>query len=253
MPRLRYLLLQTRNSDDDMRAQEVRCFSRALDCDANDIAVVDFLQRGPTPDDLDAADMVLLGGSGHYSAAAELDGPSEPGRPRPSSWLERSLDFLRDLHRRAKPTFASCWGFQAMARALGGRCIHDPPYAELGTIELHLTDAGRADPVFGPLPPTFTGQAGHEDHVTELPPDAVLLASSDRVRHQAFRFAGKPIYCTQFHPELNRQAIIERVRAYPEYVERIAAVPHDQFLATVRETPEANQLLRRFVRVVFRS
>jgi GMP synthase (glutamine-hydrolysing) len=138
-----------------------------------------------------------------------------------------------------------------MARALGGRCIHDPPFAELGTIELRLTEAGRNDPVFSTLPPTFAGQAGHEDHVTELPPDAVLLASSQRVQHQAFRFAGRPIYCTQFHPELNRQAIIERVHAYPEYVERIAAMPHDDFLATVRETPAANQLLRRFVSVVF--
>ena len=92
-----------------------------------------------------------------------------------------------------------------MARALGGECVNDLPNAELGTIELTLTEAGRNDPIFGQLPVTFTGQAGHEDHVVALPPDAVLLASSPRVPEQAFRFAGRPIYCTQFHPELDRR------------------------------------------------
>ena len=105
---------------------------------------------------------------------------------------------------------------------------------------LQLTDAGRDDPLFGQLPPTFAAQAGHEDHVVELPPDAVLLASSARVPEQAFRFAGQPIYCTQFHPELDRAAMMERVVAYPEYVARIARMPYDEFIHSCRETPEAN-------------
>jgi GMP synthase (glutamine-hydrolysing) len=79
----------------------------------------------------------------------------------------------------------------------------------------------------------------------------VLLASSARVRHQAFRFTGKPIYCTQFHPELDRTAMLERVRAYTEYVERIAGASYDEFVHDCRETPEANLLLRRFVELVF--
>jgi GMP synthase (glutamine-hydrolysing) len=235
---IRYLLLQTRNSGDIMRGQEVACFARNLGCAAADISVVDFLTRGPTANELNAADIVLLGGSGDYSAAGE------------GEWLERALDALRELHQLAKPTFASCWGFQAMARAMGGRCIHDARFAELGTIELRLTEAGRADPLFGTLPKRFASQAGHEDHVVELPADAVLLASSDRVCNQAFRFAGRPIYCTQFHPELDRQAIFERVQAYPQYVERIAGVSPEMFLASCRETPEANGLLRRFVEMV---
>jgi GMP synthase (glutamine-hydrolysing) len=243
--RLRYLLLQTRNSDDAMCRQEVGCFARRLECDAADVEVVDLLSRAPSEAELARADLVLLGGSGHYSAA------SEPGRPRPrSAWLRRALDVMRNLHARSKPTFASCWGFQAMARAMGGRCIHDPANSELGTTELRLTDAGRQDRVFGSLPPVFNGQAGHEDHVTELPPDAVLLASSARVRNQAFQFAERPIYCTQFHPELDRTGFLERVRAYPEYVERIAGVPYDDFVEHCHETPEANTLLRRFVNLV---
>jgi GMP synthase (glutamine-hydrolysing) len=158
---------------------------------------------------------------------------------------------MREIHCLAKPTFASCWGFQAMSRALGGRCIHDLPNAEVGTIEVELTSAGREDPLFSDLPSRFAAQAGHEDHVVQLPPGAVLLASSARVREQAFRFAGKPIYCTQFHPELDRSAILERVVAYPEYVARIARVPLDEFIQSCGDTPEANSLLPRFVALVF--
>jgi GMP synthase (glutamine-hydrolysing) len=134
-----------------------------------------------------------------------------------------------------------------MARAMGGRVIHDLPHAEIGTISLHLTEAGKQDPLFSQLPPTFSAQAGHEDHVVELPPDAILLASSGVIAEQAYRFAEKPIYCTQFHPELDRAALLERVRAYPEYIERIAGISYDEFAARSRETPQANSLLRRFV------
>jgi GMP synthase (glutamine-hydrolysing) len=232
---LRYLLLQTRNSGDPMAAQEVRLFARMLDCDTSAIEVFDLLSAAPAVEKLQRPDMLLLGGSGHYSAASE------------GEWLERALDCMREIHRLAKPTFASCWGFQAMARAMGGKCVNDLPNAEVGTIELKLTEAGRADPLFGQLPPVFSGQAGHEDHVVELPADAVLLASSDRVCEQAFRFAGLPIYCTQFHPELDRAALMERVMAYPEYVARIARVSYDEFVASLRETPEANLLMRRFI------
>jgi GMP synthase (glutamine-hydrolysing) len=242
---LRYLLLQTRNSGDPMAAQEVRCFARTLGCPISAIEVFDLLSAVPTIDKLRQADMLLFGGAGHYSAA------SEPGDPRPRPWLERVLDCMREIHRLAKPTFASCWGFQAMARAMGGKCIHDLPNAEVGTIALHLTSAGMADPLFGQLPPAFAGQAGHEDHVVQLPPDAMLLASSDRVPEQAFRFIGRPIYCTQFHPELDRPALLERVVAYPEYVARIARVPFDDFIRSCGETPEANLLLRRFAAMVF--
>jgi GMP synthase (glutamine-hydrolysing) len=239
---LRYLLLQTRNAGDPMAPQEVRCFARALECDVLSIDVFDLLSGAPSRELLMRADMLLLGGSGHYSAA------SEPGRPWPPG-LDRAFDCLREVHALARPTFASCWGFQAMSRALGGECIHDLPNAELGTIALSLTAAGRADPIFGCLPPIFDAHAGHEDRVTRLPPDAVLLASSHRVREQAFRFEGKPIYCTQFHPELFRAAILERVVAYPDYVERIARTSYDEFVISVRETPEANTLLQQFVRV----
>ena len=231
---MRFLLLQTRNPDDPMRLQEVASFARALDTAATDIAVFDLLTSALEDWHLAGIDMVLLGGSGHYSAAGS------------GAWLDRALDSLRFVHDRSIPTFASCWGFQAMARALGGEVIHDLSRAEIGTHRLKLTEAGRADPVFGPLAETFFGQMGHEDVVTQLPPSAVLLASTDKVQNQAYRIADRPIYCTQFHPELNCANLLERVHHYPNYIRKIAGMEPDQFAAMIHETPEAETLLTRF-------
>ena len=239
--RLKYLLLQVRDEGDPMRTQEVDCFARALECDGDDISVLDLLQAAPTAAHLAAVDGVLLGGSGDYGVTGGGD------------WLERALDAMRELHARAKPTFATCWGFQAMAMALGGKVVSDLQRAELGTLALELTAAGRADPVFGPLAdagPSFLAQVGHQDLVEHLPTDAVLLARTERAPH-AFTFASRAIYCTQFHPELDRATFLERVRSYPQYVEQITGLPYAVFESQhTRESPQANTLLARFRRVV---
>lgn len=239
LERIRYLLLQVRNEDDPMRQHEVRCFARVLGKQPERIRVFDLLNLSLPASEIAAADVFLLGGSGHYSAVED------------APWLDRALDSLRRVHAGRKPTFASCWGFQALARALGGRVTKDLARAEVGTHALRLTEAGKHDPVFGPLGDSFFGQMGHEDHVVELPPGAILLASSDRVANQAYCFSDAPVYCTQFHPELNRNDLLERVRVYPEYVERIAGIPPNRFAELLRETPETEALLPRFISHVF--
>ncbi|MBW3541972.1 MAG: type 1 glutamine amidotransferase [Planctomycetes bacterium] len=237
--RLRYLLLQVRNPGDPMRGHEVRSFARVLDCAPERIVVFDLLSGSVSPAQLQGVDMLLLGGSGHYSAAGE------------GVWLERAMESLRLVYESRCPTFASCWGFQALARALGGRVVHDLSHAEVGTHELFLTPAGRTDPVFSPLGERFYGQMGHEDRVVELPPGATLLASSALVENQAYRFDDRPIYCTQFHSELNRDDLLLRVQTYPKYIERIAGLPPERFPELLKDSPETEPLLRRFVRLVF--
>ncbi|QEF97941.1 GMP synthase [glutamine-hydrolyzing] [Stieleria maiorica] len=238
----RFLLLQIRNADDPMRTQEIECFARALQCDPSQIAVHDLLAGPPTVAQLDAVDVVLLGGSGDYSVAAG------------GEWLPPALAAMWELYELAKPTFASCWGFQAMAKALGGEVVTDASHAELGSIEVRLTQAGREDPLFGPLfgplGNRFLAPMGHQDCVVTLPPQAILLASSEKVQNQAFRVKDRPIYGTQFHPELDRHAFIQRVHAYPQYVESITGDPLDVFEAKVQDTPATDQLLRRFMQLL---
>lgn len=238
MPDLRYLLLQIRVAGDPIRPQEVVCFAEAIGCPQSCITTLNLLTERLTIERLGSVDAVLIGGSGDYSAAGD------------SPWLENVLQDLRLLSELGKPTFASCWGFQALARALGGRCIHDPEHAELGSIPMALTEEGRKDPLFGKLANPFLGLAGHEDRVIELPPGAILLASSETVAQQAFKLADTPIYCTQFHPELDRTTFLQRVAAYPQYVEKIAGTTTEEFSKQCQDAPGSRQLLRGFAELV---
>lgn len=230
----RFLLIQIRDQDDPIRWQEIECFARALDCPTEQIEVFDLLRTTLTLPQLSEIRMVLIGGSGRYSATSD-----EP-------WMDRALDSLRLLHESRTPTFASCWGCQAMARACGGEVVHDMNHAELGTGTISLTADGMSDPLFGSLPAEFKGYMGHEDRVSVLPPDAVLLATNYANPVQAYRFLDRPIYCTQFHPELTLATLLSRIEAYPEYCERIARMPFADFRKSCVEAPESERLLRIF-------
>jgi GMP synthase (glutamine-hydrolysing) len=231
----RYLLLQARQAADVMREQEVACFAWALDCTPDRIDVVDLLAGGVSQQQLAASDVVLIGGSGDYSVTAD------------SPWLHRALDLIRELHQQSKPMFGSCWGFQALARALGGTVIRDPACAELGVAEVRLTELGMEDPIFSPLGERFAVFMGHEDRVLRLPEDAMELASTDRVPCQAMRFIHKPIYAAQFHVELHRTAFMQRVVSYPRYVQQITGMEIEEFLRHCPEIPEIRAALQRFV------
>ena len=233
---LRFLLLQIRDDDDPMRGQEVACFARALGITPQQLNVFDLLSAELQPRTLSETDVIIVGGSGGYSATDD------------AAWLHRSLGSLLRAFDTGKPVFASCWGFQAMARALGGSVeTKQPPQAEMGSYELSVTDAGRQDALFAALGPTFQAQLGHEDCVVRLPEGAILLASSAHVENQAYTFPDRPVYCTQFHPELRRSDLLQRAQAYPHYVERVAGTPFATFCETVVDTRAAEQLLTRFV------
>ncbi len=232
---LHCLLLQVRDAGDPMGPHEITSFRRALAPLDAQVRVFDLLAGRLRPQNLLGVDLVLMGGSGAYSAAER--GP----------WLERALDSLRSVHDSGIPAFASCWGFQGMAAAMGGTVVRDRERAEIGTHELALTREGLADPLFGYLGPRFQAQMGHEDRVDVLPRGATLLASSKKVENQAYRFDGRPIYCTQFHPELDRDGMLRRFRTYPKYSEEVAGLTLAEIAGRIEETPKAAELLRRFV------
>ena len=237
---VRCLLLQVRDPDDPMGPHETASFRRIMASLPAEIAVFDLLGRQLHRRDLEGIDLVLMGGSGSYSATS-----ADP-------WLETALDSLRLVHASRVPAFASCWGFQGMAAAMGGEVVRDRSRAEVGTYEVKLTPAGRADPVFACLGSRFKAQLGHEDLVEKLPPRTTLLASSARVDHQAYRFEDAPIYCTQFHPELDAAGLRSRLKGYPRYVEEVAGGTMEEVLARFQDARETEQLVQRFAELHLR-
>jgi GMP synthase (glutamine-hydrolysing) len=237
---VRFLLLQARAPGDAALQQERLAFAETLG-DVADLEFWDLLGGPPPLDVVDGCDAVLAGGSGEFGVgdAAEV------------RWLAQFIDFSAELAGRSTPAFFSCFGFQALVVAAGGRVETDRSRAEAGTFYVRLTEAGERDRLFGLLAPGFYVQLGHKDHAVEIPSGLVHLASSDRSPHQALAVEGKRIYATQFHPELSMARNRERFDTYRDHYERpdLPDTP-EAILASFRETPESSSLLRSFAEAI---
>jgi GMP synthase (glutamine-hydrolysing) len=110
------------------------------------------------------------------------------------------------------PFLGCCYGIGTLGRHIGA--VVDGTYHEtIGGSQISLTDAGRDDPLFAVAGPTFGAYLGHKEAITALPDTAVPLATSRACPVQAFR-VGRNVYATQFHPELDLDGLITRVRVY---------------------------------------
>ncbi len=235
LARVRVRLIQIRD-EPAVLAEERASFAARCGIDAGQIAVTNALTDELAPGLADGVDAVLIGGAGAYSVTQTY------------GWTSALAGVCYACADRAVPLFGSCWGHQFVARAFGGEVIHDPDRAEMGTHTVRLTEAGALDPLFGALPRQFGTQMGHHDRVSVLPASAVELAHTGRAPHQAFRVDGLPIYGTQFHSELDVATVRARLLAYrAHYPEMAHSGTFQQILDGLYETPQADDLLRRFL------
>jgi GMP synthase (glutamine-hydrolysing) len=129
---------------------------------------------------LDPAAIVLSGGPSSVY---------EPGAPQVDPALFEA----------GVPVFGICYGFQAMARALGGEVAHTGQ-REFGRTDLTLAADG-GDLLAG-LPRRLTVWMSHGDCVTTAPDGCVVTASSPRAPVAAFEDVGRRRAGVQFHPEV---------------------------------------------------
>ena len=239
--RLRILLLQARNEDDPMRQAERRSFAEKTGLDLDQIVPHDLLAGPPALADLATHDAIMVGGSGDYYVS---------NRTLPH--FEAQLEFLAEVVERGHPMFASCFGFQILVAALGGDVTYDPESMEVGTYRLTVSEEGRRDPLMERMPESFEAQMGRKDRALRLPDGVVNLASSALNPYQALRVPGKPIWATQFHPELDLETNLERYYRYLEgYAELLSAEEQQLALENFRESPHTEALLPGFLELVF--
>lgn len=200
------------------------------------------LERDPLPAlDLDEVSGILVGGS-PFNA-------SDP--PERKSAVQRRVEaemaaLVDDVVARDLPFLGACYGVGTLGTHLGAPI--DGTFAEpISVVDVTLTEAGRADPLAAGLPSTFSAFVGHKEAISALPPEAVLLGSSQTCPVQMFRL-GSHVYATQFHPELDVDGIVTRIHAYAEYG-YFAPDELDLTLAAVRRAPvtEPSRMLRTFV------
>lgn len=161
-------------------------------------------------------------------------------------WSERSAEWLREAVQAGLPVFGICYGHQLLAHALGGEVGDNPAGREMGTVELHLTDAAAADPLFAALPKAFPAQATHVQTVLRPPPQATVLAQSDQDACQAFRW-GDAAWGVQFHPEFSVERMRGYVQARADVLRDAGHCPRSRW-RSIGAAPQARRVLRQFVR-----
>ncbi|QTX03903.1 glutamine-hydrolyzing GMP synthase [Agromyces archimandritae] len=120
------------------------------------------------------------------------------------------------------PTLGICYGFQVMARQLGGEVAHTG-LREYGATDARLTDAGGS--LLGGQPDAQTVWMSHGDSVARAPEGFDVLASTESTPVAAFANDEKKFYGVQWHPEVKHsqhgQAVIEN------FLHRAAGIPAD--------------------------
>ena len=105
------------------------------------------------------------------------------------------------------PTFGICYGFQAMARALGGD-VARTGLSEFGRTEATITDPGL---LLAELPSSLRVWMSHGDSVAAAPAGFRELARSAGAPIAAFEDAGRGFAGVQWHPEVLHTQAGQRV------------------------------------------
>nr|WP_156251966.1 glutamine amidotransferase [Pseudactinotalea terrae] len=233
-----FLLLATRPEHDAADA-EYASFLRFSGLSPEQLVRVRLEQAALPELDLDDYSGIFLGGSPFNS--------SEPHKSELQLRVENDLRRLLDeVVPRDFPFFGACYGVGTLGIHAGG--VVDSTYSEpVSAVEVRLTAEGRADPLLAEMPEAFAAYVGHKEALAGLPPGAVLLATAQSCPVQMFRL-GKNLYATQFHPELDEDAIVARIRVYANHG-YFPPETRDAVISSVRGAPvgHAHLLLSAFV------
>jgi GMP synthase (glutamine-hydrolysing) len=232
---LKTLLIHVR-PDEKMRDHEYGLIKKYSNLRDDQFHRVDVFQDELHPEMVDGADLLMLGGSGDYDL-------SEGHIPHEIAKIERTIHAAKEQD---TAILGICFGAQVLAHTLGGRIEKDEDNKEMGTFEVTKLPEADACPVFSAMPERFDAQLGHKDHIVELPPGAINLASTKRSVHQAFTFPDKPIYGLTFHPELDKEALYYRADYYATEYDIDAAEMADLKRRT-KDTPDAVKVLDLFL------
>ena len=101
------------------------------------------------------------------------------------------------------------------------------------------------DPVFKGVKDEFPALSIHRQYSINLPENLDLLAYTEQCLH-SFKLRDKPLWAFQFHPEVDRATVFQRLAIYKKkYTE--SEEQFEQVLDSLVETPESHNLMLNFV------
>ena len=177
-----------------------------------------------------------------YDAVLTFGGAMHADQEDRHPWLRFEKDFLAAMLDDGMPILAVCLGCQLLAKAAGGtaRRASEP---EIGWSEVEVTEEGAADPVIGPLAPSFTGLQWHSYEA--VPPEGAMVLARSPVCSQAYRI-GERAWGIQFHAEVTAAGLGHWIDDYrsDEDAVRIGIDPDALRAETERKIGEWNRLGR---------
>ena len=141
-----------------------------------------------------------------YDALWVMGGPMDVWDIDDNPWLVAEKRAIRQwVGEMNKPYLGLCLGHQLLADAMGGTCGPQNP-AEIGVLEVQLTEAGKNDPIFAAMPETQNCLQWHSVCVAQPPENTTVLASSDICKVQAMRVQDRA-WSMQYHVELEPDTV----------------------------------------------
>ena len=229
---LKILLVQFRHAE-SMKNHERENVARSANVALSQVEVLNALSE-PLDDVIyNRSDLIVLGGSGDYSIFADLACMSKL-----RSWTQRAL-------KEDKPLLGSCLGAQFMAEFLGGEVVTDAALEEIGSMAVRLTKDVKTDPLFFDFPETFMAQIGHQQTIVQIPEGAKILAKTDKAIH-AFAWPGLSLYAMQFHPELTKSGMVDRIIHHRDgYASD--PVEYHRIINTAAESPYTDNIIEKYI------
>ena len=187
-----------------------------------------------------------------HDALVVLGGPQQAYDDGSAPWLRATKHLLAAAVEDGVAVLGICLGAQLLAEATGGVVEPGEAGPEVGARLVGKRDIAGADPLVWETPMSWVCVQWHWDAVTELPPAAVLLASSPRYPHQAFR-VGERAWGLQFHVEWTADELVAVAAAGREEVLGEGLDPDAVLARALDELPEVAELwqpvLERFAAV----
>jgi GMP synthase (glutamine-hydrolysing) len=190
----------------------------------------------------------LIIGCSAYSVSLER-GPLKP-------WQQRVMDLVRRAVFDYKlPYLGLCGGGQLGLVALGGRVSPNPRGVGftpeqagslvIRTTQVELTEAGKADPLFAGVQPSFGMTAIHSDYMAEVPGEGfTVLAHSKDIPNQAVAY-GDRVRLLGLHPEVTAEFLARTIHPVID-AGAFPSVPREKLrdiFTSICPTPEANRLI----------
>lgn len=235
MKPVKTLLIQIRNNK-EVEREEYESFLHYSGLKKEEMDTLNAFHEVAIPTEvIDNYDALFIGGT---SSASVLE-------PEKFPFINSLVKIIKRAEQRSIPTFASCFGFQLAVIAFEGVITHDEIDFEQGTVPISLTKEAKKDILLCDMPNNFMAVSVHQQKAITTPDNCTLLAYTKACCH-ILKVKNKPFWAFQFHPEVDKKTLIERLAVYAEkYTEDMNH--YNKIISNAKETVDSNSLVKKFV------